>query len=59
MTSVVRLLVCGGMFVAGYILGRQSVRLELQQDQYDAFDEPDWAPSESEVVRPEDRDAEG
>jgi len=47
------------MFIAGYILGRQSVRLELQQDQYDAFDEPDWAPSESEVVRPEDRGAEG
>ncbi|MGB5253012.1 MAG: hypothetical protein WBN68_09840 [Sedimenticolaceae bacterium] len=59
MTSVVRLLVCGGMFVAGYLLGRQSYRLELQKDQYDAIDDPDWAPPESDAVRPGDRDAEG
>lgn len=59
MTSVVRLLVCGGMFVAGYLLGRQSVRLELQQDQNDAFVDPDGVPPGSDAVRPEGRDAEG
>lgn len=59
MTSVVRLLVCGGMFVAGYFLGRQSVRMELQQDQYDTFDEPDWVHADSDAVEPGDRDSEG
>jgi hypothetical protein len=59
MTSVVRLLVCGGMFIAGYLLGRQSYRLELQQDQYDATDESDWIPPGSDTVKPGGRDVEG
>ena len=44
MGSLMRLVVCGGLFVAGYYLGRQSYRLESQQDQPDMFEDPDAAP---------------
>jgi hypothetical protein len=59
MTSVVRLLVCGGVFVAGYLLGRQSYRLELEQGQYDALKDAGWTPPESDAVRTEDYEARG
>ena len=59
MTSILRLLVCGGVFVAGYLLGRQSYRLELQQAQYDALKDPSSTPPESDVVRTEDYEARG
>ena len=38
MVGFMRLLVCGGLFVAGYYLGRQSHRLEEQQDLGDPSD---------------------
>jgi len=41
MVGFMRLLVCGGLFVAGYYLGRQSCRLESQMDQADAPEQPD------------------
>ena len=44
MGSLMRMVVCGGLFVAGYYLGRQSYRLESQQDQPDMFEDPDAAP---------------
>ena len=44
MGSFMRMVVCGGMFVAGYYLGRQSYRLESEQDQPDMFADPDAAP---------------
>lgn len=40
MMGFMRLLVCGGLFVAGYYLGRQSCRLESQMDQADAPGQP-------------------
>ncbi len=38
MVGFMRLLVCGGLFVAGYYLGRQAHRLEVQQDLGDPSD---------------------
>ena len=32
MAGFMRLLVCGGLFVAGYYLGRQAYRLELERE---------------------------
>ncbi len=49
MGSLMRMVVCAGMFVAGYYLGRQSYRLESQQDQPDMFDGPDAAPEPDAV----------
>jgi len=49
MGSLMRMVVCGGLFVAGYYLGRQSYRLESQQDQPDMFEDPGAAP-ESDAV---------
>ena len=40
MAGFLRLLVCGGLFVAGYYLGRQSYRLESQQDFTEAPEQP-------------------
>ena len=57
MGSLLRLAVCGGLFVAGYYLGRQSFRLELQRDLQDAFDEADGP--EPDIAKPEERDAGG
>jgi hypothetical protein len=57
MGSLLRLAVCGGLFVAGYYLGRQSFRLELQRDLQDAFDEVDG--SEPGIAEPDERDAGG
>ena len=36
MVGLMRLPVCGGLFVAGHYRGRQSLRLESQQDPADA-----------------------
>lgn len=44
MLSVMRVLVCGGLFAYGYYLGRQSCRLELLQDQSSEFEDSDPAP---------------
>jgi hypothetical protein len=57
MGSLLRLAVCGGLFVAGYYLGRQSYRLELQRELQNAFDGPDGP--EPDIAKPEDRDAGG
>jgi hypothetical protein len=57
MGSLLRLAVCGGLFVAGYYLGRQSYRLELQRELQDAFDGPDGP--ETDIPKPEERDAGG
>lgn len=49
MGSFMRMVVCGGLFVAGYYLGRQSCRLELQQDQPDLFEDLGAAPEPDAV----------
>ena len=48
MVGVMRLLVCGGLFVAGYYLGRQAHRLQSSQDQQDATDMPGQSVAGSE-----------
>ena len=57
MGSLLRLAVCGGLFVAGYYLGRQSYRLELQRELQDAFDGPDGP--ETDIPKPEEKDTGG
>ena len=49
MVGFLRLLVCGGLFAAGYYLGRQSCRMESEQDQSGIFDEPDGVPGSGNV----------
>lgn len=44
MMSILRLVLCGGLFVAGYYLGRQSCRLESLQDQGEGFEHPVFDP---------------
>lgn len=58
MNGLVRLVVCGGLFAAGYYLGRQSCRLESEQDQPGFFEEPDAVP-ESNAVDPDEKQADG
>ena len=48
MVGFMRLLVCGGLFVAGYYLGRQSYRLELAQNP----DDPEQAGAAPEAAAP-------
>lgn len=49
--SILRLLVCGGLFAAGYYLGRQSCRLEFHQGQGEGFEQPEFDP-EPEAPEP-------
>jgi hypothetical protein len=58
MIGFVRLVVCGGLFAAGYYLGRQSCRLESEQDQSGLFEDPDAVP-ESMAVDPDEKQAGG
>ena len=58
MIGFVRLVVCGGLFAAGYYLGRQSCRLESEQDQPGLFEEPE-AVAESNAVDPDEEQAGG
>ena len=51
MVGFMRLLVCGGLFVAGYYLGRQSIRMELDRDQ-SGIPEPADAASDPEPAAP-------
>jgi len=44
MVGFVRLLVCGGLFAAGYYLGRQSCRLESEQNEAGLFENPEVTP---------------
>lgn len=55
MMSIMRLLVCGGLFAFGYYLGRQSSRLELLQGQPEEFGNPDSG-SEAEKPNSDKRD---
>lgn len=58
MVGFMRLLVCGGLFVAGYYLGRQSCRLESQMDQVDVPERPD-AVADSDAPPPGPEDGRG
>lgn len=49
MIGFMRLVVCGAIFAAGYYLGRQSYRMESEQDQPDIFEDPDAAPGSHNV----------
>lgn len=52
MVGFVRLVVCGGLFVAGYYLGRQSCRLEMELRRYQQEDvEKPGSVSESDSVK--------
>lgn len=51
MISILRLVVCGGLFAFGYYLGRKSSRLESLQDQTDAFENSGSA-SEPDKMNP-------
>ncbi len=53
MGGFVRLLVCGGLFVAGYYLGRQSLRLESQEELVDSYGSPGDAADSDEAAATE------
>lgn len=52
MSGFLRLVVCGGLFVAGYYLGRRSCQMESEQDPFGMFEEPDAVP-ESDALDPD------
>ena len=54
MVGFMRLLVCGGLFVAGYYLGRQSLRLESEQDLADPHGSPGAVADSDEAAATED-----
>ncbi len=54
MVGFARLLVCGGLFVAGYYLGRQSYRLESNQDLTDPQEPLDAVADSEEAAATED-----
>ena len=56
MVGFVRLLVCGGLFVAGYYLGRQSHRLESQQNLADASAQPGAVADPDSAAEPKKED---
>ena len=58
MSSVLRLVVCGGLFIAGYYLGRQSCKFEALHGHPDDFGSPDIDP-EKEFVDSGQPDSEG
>ena len=53
--SIMRLLVCGGLFALGYYLGRQSSRLESFQGQSEELGNPGPVPG-AENVNPDKGD---
>lgn len=55
MISILRLVVCGGLFAFGYYLGRKSSRLESLQGQPDVFENSSSA-SEPDKMNPGQQD---
>ena len=53
MIGFMRLLVCGGLFAAGYYLGRQSYRLEVERGQSDLSEQTEAA-TEPGAVPPDE-----